>query len=190
MATAAGWFDVASTPLAGLAVVQRRQRDDSRGFFGRLYCAHELSAVGFTEPVAQINHTLTLCRGTVRGLHFQYPPQADDKFVSCLRGEIFDVAVDLRRGSATFLRWHAQVLSAENRASLFIPRGFAHGFQALANDCELLYLHSKPYAADAEGALNARDPALAIAWPLPITNLSERDAQHPCIDVGFTGIET
>ena len=182
-------FDITATPLAGLVVVQRPHRDDARGFFSRLFCAQELVAIGFAAPVAQVNHTLTLHCGAVRGLHFQHPPHAEDKFVSCLRGEVFDVAVDLRRGSPTFLRWHAQVLSAANRTSLFIPQGFAHGFQALAPDCELLYLHSKPYAAEAEGALNARDPALAIAWPLPITDLSERDARHPCIDASFTGIE-
>ena len=186
---AAGSFDTRATPLAGLVAVQRRHRDDARGFFSRLYCAQELSAIGFTTPVAQINHTLTLRRGAVRGMHFQYPPHAEDKFVSCLRGEVFDVAVDLRCGSPTFLRWHAQVLSAANRTSLFIPKGFAHGFQALTPDCELLYLHSQPYAAEAEGALNVRDPALAIAWPLPVTDLSERDAQHRCIDAGFTGLE-
>ena len=185
---AAGWFDIVTTPLAGLQVVQRRRRADARGYFSRLYCAQELSAAGFTEPVAQINHTATAHRGAVRGLHFQFAPHGEDKFVSCLRGEVFDVAVDLRRGSPTFLRWHAQQLSAENGISLLIPKGFAHGFQTLADDCELIYLHSRPYAADAEGALNVRDPALAIAWPLPITDISERDAKHPCITSEFTGI--
>jgi len=185
---AEGWFDIVKTPLAGLVAVQRRRRADARGFFSRLYCAQELSAAGFTEPVAQINHTATAHRGAVRGLHFQFAPHAEDKFVSCLRGEVFDVAVDLRRGSPTFLRWHAQRLSAENGISLLIPKGFAHGFQTLADDCELIYLHSRPYAADAEGALNARDPALAIAWPLPITDISERDAKHPSLTSEFTGI--
>lgn len=185
---AEAWFDTVSTPLAGLVAVQRRRRADARGYFSRLYCAQELSAAGFTEPVAQINHTATARRGAVRGLHFQFAPHAEDKFVSCLRGEVFDVAVDLRRGSPTFLRWHAQQLSAENGISLLIPKGFAHGFQTLADDCELIYLHSRPYAADAEGALNVRDPALAIAWPLPITDISERDAKHPCITSEFTGI--
>jgi dTDP-4-dehydrorhamnose 3,5-epimerase len=109
------WFEIRSTPLAGLAVVQRHVREDTRGFFGRFYCADELAAAGFALPVVQINQTRTLRRGAVRGLHFQRPPHAEDKFVSCLRGEVFDVAVDLRRGSPTFLRWHAEVLSAENR---------------------------------------------------------------------------
>lgn len=181
------WFDTRPTPLAGLVVVQRQVREDARGFFSRLYCSQELAAAGFALPVAQINHTLTVRRGAVRGLHFQHPPHAEDKFVSCLRGEVFDVAVDLRRGSPTFLHWHAEVLSAANRKSLLIPQGFAHGFQALADDCELIYLHSQPYACAAEGALNVNDPALAIAWPMAITDISERDAQHARITSGFMG---
>ena len=176
------------TPLAGLVLVQRKRLEDLRGFFSRLFCADELSAVGFTLPIAQINQTLTRKRGAVRGLHFQRPPHAEDKFVSCLRGEVFDVAVDLRRGSPTFLQWHAEVLSADNLKSLFIPQGFAHGFQTLSDDCELIYLHSTPYAPAAEGALHVADPALAIAWPLPITDITERDAQHARITPGFPGI--
>ena len=126
-------------------------------------------------------------RGTVRGLHFQRPPHAEDKYVSCLRGEVYDVAVDLRRGSATFLRWHAEKLSAANRRSLLVPRGFAHGFQALTDDCELIYLHTHRHVPASEGALNVRDPALAIDWPLPIVELSERDASHPFVDPAFAG---
>ena len=182
-------FVARSTPLAGLSVVQRQRSADARGFFSRLYCIDELAAAaGRPFPVAQINHTHTARRGAVRGLHFQHPPHAEDKFVSGLRGEVFDVAVDLRRGSPTFLKWHAEVLSADNLKSLFIPQGFAHGFQTLSDDCELIYLHSTPYAPAAEGALHASDPALAIAWPLAITDISERDAQHARITPGFPGI--
>lgn len=181
-------FVAIPTPLAGLVVMQRKRLEDMRGFFSRLFCADELSTVGFALPIAQINQTLTRKRGAVRGLHFQHPPHAEDKFVSCLRGEIFDVAVDLRRGSPTFLTWHAEMLSAENSRSLFIPQGFAHGFQALTDDCELLYLHSRPYAAQAEGALNVNDPALNIAWPLAFTDISQRDSAHPRITEEFNGI--
>lgn len=182
-------FKFIGTPLEGLTLVERQRAQDNRGFFSRLFCAEELAEVGFRMPIAQINHTLTTRKGAVRGLHFQYPPHAEDKLVSCLRGEIFDVAVDLRHRSSTFLRWHGEILSADNSRSLLIPQGFAHGFQALTDDCELLYLHSRPYAAGAEGALNVRDPALAIEWPLPITELSERDARHPAITSEFTGIQ-
>lgn len=181
-------FDVTPTPLAGLMLVTRRRRDDARGFFSRFFCTQEMAELGWRLPVAQVNHALTRHSGAVRGLHFQHPPHAEDKFVSCLRGEVFDVAVDLRRGSPTFLKWHAEVLSADNLTSLFIPQGFAHGFQTLSDHCELIYLHSTPYAPAAEGALHVADPALAIAWPLPITDISERDAQHARITPGFPGI--
>lgn len=181
-------FKILTTPLKGLVLVERTRIEDQRGFFSRFFCADELAPAGFRLPIAQINHTLTRRRGVVRGMHFQHPPHSEDKIVSCLLGEIFDVAVDLRQGSPTFLRWHAEVLSADNARSLVIPQGFAHGFQALTDDCELLYLHSRPYSAGAEGALNATDPALAIDWPLPISERSERDAGHAAITREFTGI--
>ena len=181
-------FKFTTTPLDGLVQIRRHRIEDRRGFFSRFFCAEELAGVGFAPLVAQINHTLTRRRGAVRGMHFQYPPHAEDKLVSCLRGEVLDVAVDLRHNSPTFLRWHGEILSAENACSLLIPQGFAHGFQALTDDCELLYLHSRPYVAGAEGAVNARDPALAIDCPLAFTDISERDATHPHLTSAFTGI--
>jgi len=182
------WFDVRPTALRGLSAVTRLRREDERGFFSRFFCAEELASAGFSLPVAQMNHTFTRHRGTVRGLHFQHPPHAEDKFVSCLRGEVFDVAVDLRRSSPTFLEWHGEVLSAANGRSMLIPQGFAHGFQALQDDCELLYLHSRPYSAAAEGGLRATDPGLNVAWPLPQSTLSERDARFPLLADGFAGL--
>ncbi len=182
-------FSVTQTPLRGVAIVERGRREDSRGFFSRLFCADELRSAGFDAPVAQINHTLTHRRGAVRGLHFQHPPHAEIKFVSVLKGEILDVALDVRRNSPTFLRWHAEILSAENRRSLLIPRGFAHGFQTLTEHCELIYLHSCAYMPAAEAGLQATDPSLAIQWPLPISELSARDASHPLISSGFIGVE-
>jgi dTDP-4-dehydrorhamnose 3,5-epimerase len=174
--------------LEGLTVVQRQIQGDERGFLSRFFCGAEFAAAGLSPHIAQINHTLTRLRGTVRGMHFQHPPHAEAKLVSCLRGSIFDVAVDLRAGSPTFLRWHGVVLSAENRRSLYIPQGFAHGFQALEDDCELIYLHSAPYQPGAEGALHSADPALAISWPLPVACLSERDRAHPFIDDHYRGL--
>jgi dTDP-4-dehydrorhamnose 3,5-epimerase len=181
-------FDFIPTPLAGLTLVQRKVIEDQRGFLSRFFCVDEFREAGQDKLIAQINHTLTRSKGAVRGLHFQHPPHAESKLVSCLHGEIFDVAVDLRRGSPTYLHWHGAVLSAQNRQSLLIPEGFAHGFQTLSEDCELIYLHTATYHPEAEGALNAADPKLGINWPLAMTELSERDRSHPLIEENFPGI--
>lgn len=182
-------FDLLDTALDGLKVLQRKPIGDSRGYLERLFCATELDEFIAGKAIAQINHTLTGQRGTVRGMHYQVPPHSETKLVTCLRGEVFDVAVDLRRDSPTFLHWHAEVLSAGNHKTLAIPEGFAHGFQTLADDCEMLYFHMAPHHPGAEAALHACDPRLAIAWPLPVGGLSPRDACHPLIDSAFTGIQ-
>jgi dTDP-4-dehydrorhamnose 3,5-epimerase len=181
-------FAVLDTPLADLKLVERQQLGDTRGFLSRLFCAEELAAAGWRKPVAQINQTLTRRPGTIRGMHYQRPPHAEMKLVACLRGAVFDVAVDLRNGSPTFLQWHAAELSAANRCAMLIPEGFAHGFQTLAENCELLYLHSVPYVPEAESGLNPQDPMLAIAWPLDIAELSARDSQHPLLSRQFGGV--
>ena len=181
-------FAVDDMPLAGLKRVTRQRIGDQRGFLSRLFCADELAGAGWHRPIAQINHTLTAVRGTVRGMHFQRPPHAEMKLVSCIRGEVWDVVVDLREGSATFLRWHAERLSADSGHALLIPEGFAHGFQALTDDVELLYCHSMPHEPAAEGGLHPMDPALSIAWPLPAANLSPRDGQHKLMDANFRGL--
>jgi dTDP-4-dehydrorhamnose 3,5-epimerase len=181
-------FQVGDLPLSGLKLVERRRLGDERGFLARLFCAEELAAAGWSRPLAQINHTMTARRGTVRGLHFQHPPHAEMKLVSCIRGEVWDVAVDLRPRSPTFLRWHAERLSADNNRALLIPEGFAHGFQALSDGVELVYCHSAAHAPEAEGGLDALDPRLAISWPLAIGERSARDAGLSCIDDSFEGI--
>lgn len=181
-------FTILDTPIADLKIVERQQLGDSRGFLSRLFCAEELAAAGWHKPIAQINQTLTQKQGTIRGMHFQRLPHAEMKVVTCLRGAIWDVAVDLRAGSPTFLQWHAEELSAANHRALLIPEGFAHGFQTLSDDCELIYLHSRAYTPKAEAGLNPKDPMLSIIWPLTITELSVRDAQHPLLDHQFKGV--
>ena len=181
-------MEIIDTALTGLKVVQRRPVVDARGYLERLYCATELKSLTGGLPIAQINHTLTTRRGVVRGMHFQHPPHGELKLVSCLRGAVFDVAVDIRAGSPGLLRSHAEVLSADNHRSLLIPAGFAHGFQALTDDVELLYLHTAAYVAEAEGGLNARDPALAIRWPESISDQSERDRALPMLTGEFGGV--
>lgn len=181
-------FAILDTPLAGLKLIERQQLGDSRGFLSRLFCAEELATVGWRKPIAQINHTLTQKAGTLRGMHYQNLPYAEMKLVTCLRGAIWDVAVDLRAGSPTYLQWRAEELSADNHRALLIPEGFAHGFQTLSDDCELLYLHSAVYMPEAEAGLNPKDPMLSITWPRAITELSARDTQHPMLDQQFKGL--
>ncbi len=182
-------FTITDLTLAGLKLVEHQRLGDARGFLSRIFCAEELGGAGWSQPIAQINHTYTARCGTVRGMHFQRPPHAEMKLVSCLSGEVWDVVVDVRAGSKTFLHWHAERLSAENGRALLIPEGFAHGFQSLTDDVELLYCHSAAYTATAEAGLNAKDPMLTIAWPLQVTELSPRDAQHPMLNEQFSGVE-
>ena len=181
-------FDFSKTPLEGLYVAKRKCLEDSRGFLSRLFCAEEFREAGMEASIVQINHTLTKRTGTVRGMHFQYPPYGETKLVGCLAGEIFDVAVDLRKDSPTFLKWHGEILSADNKCSLLIPPGFAHGFQTLTDNCELLYLHTAAYQPEFEAAVNATDPMLAIKWPLTITERSEKDLMYPYKQPDFQGI--
>jgi dTDP-4-dehydrorhamnose 3,5-epimerase len=169
--------------------VRRQRLADDRGSLSRLFCAQDLATAGWVWPVAQINHSVTLQRGAVRGFHYQHPPHAEAKLVSCVRGAVWDVAVDLRRGSPTFLQHRALELSADNGQALLIPPGFAHGFQALNEGVELLYLHSAVHAPHFEAGLHPRDPALAVAWPLEVAQLSERDRSRAFIDVqAFEGV--
>jgi len=183
-----GRFDILTTSLDGLHVLHRKLLGDSRGYLERLFCMDELQPLIDGKRIEQINRTLTSHRGTVRGLHFQHPPHAEMKFVHCLRGEVFDVAVDLRRGSPTFLQWHAEILSADNHKTLVIPEGFAHGFQTLSDNCEMLYFHTSAYLQAAEGGLRVDDPRLAIRWPLPVAGISARDAAHPLLNEEFSGV--
>lgn len=181
-------FNVTDLPLDGLKLINRKHLGDQRGFLSRLFCDQELAVVGWFKPIAQINHTYTAKKGTIRGMHFQIPPNSEMKLVSCLRGEIFDVAVDVRSDSATFLHWHGEYLSAENRNALLIPEGFAHGFQAMTDDVEMVYCHSAAYCRESEAGLNPLDLQLGISWALPVTELSERDKHHPLITTNFKGV--
>jgi len=181
-------LDVIDTPLADLKVIQRHPRGDARGFLARLFDAGDLRACGWQRAVEQVNHTYTAQAGTIRGMHYQLPPHAEMKLVSCIRGAVWDVAVDLRAGSPTFLQWHAERLSADNGRALLIPEGFAHGFQTLTDDAEMLYCHSAPYSPQAEAGLHFQDARVGIAWPLPLTLVSERDQQHPRLDTAFSGV--
>lgn len=179
---------IITTPLAGVFVVETTPFIDKRGAFFRAFCDNELLGILGNRKIEQINHSRTHAMGAVRGLHYQTPPYAEMKLVRCLKGKVWDVAVDLRSGSATFLKWHAVELSAENARMLVIPEGCAHGFQVLTQDSELLYLHTNKYMPQSEGGVRYNDPALNIQWPCPITDLSSRDESHQRIGDEFTGI--
>ncbi|MGV8938301.1 MAG: dTDP-4-dehydrorhamnose 3,5-epimerase family protein [Allorhizobium sp.] len=183
-----GRFEIENTAIAGLLLIRRVRLSDERGFLTRLFCADELASAGWDGPVAQINETGTRYAGTVRGMHFQSPPFGEIKLVTCVAGAVVDVAVDLRHGSPTFLQHVSVELTEDNACSLLIPRGFAHGFQALTDNVRMIYSHSEPYRAEAEAGLNCQDPRLAIDWPLPVANLSSRDAVHPLLDPDYAGV--
>jgi len=177
-----------STSLAGVYLAESTPIADHRGALTRLYCERDLAPALGIRRIVQINHTHTRTAGAVRGLHLQYAPHAEMKMIRCLKGRVWDVAVDLRAGSSTFLKWHAEELSPDNGRMMMIPEGVAHGFQALEADSELLYLHTAAYTPASEGGFSCSDERLGIRWPLPILDLSARDAGHPPIAFDFPGI--
>ena len=179
---------ILSTPIPDLTVAETIAVNDDRGSFLRLYCEQVLSAVIGDRKIAQINHSQTKNPGVIRGMHFQTPPHSEMKLVRCIKGRVWDVAVDLRFGSSTFLKWHGLELSPENKFMIIIPEGFAHGFQSLEPESELIYLHTSAYHSEAEVSIHHADPRLNIRWPLPVTGFSPKDAQARFIDSNFRGL--
>lgn len=173
---------IKTSPLEGVFLVETAVFEDQRGFFLRLFCAEKLKMVIGSRQIQQINHSGTHKVGTVRGLHLQNAPFAEMKLIRCIKGCIWDVAVDLRESSETFLKWYGVELTPANRRMLIIPEGCAHGFQVLEKDSEVLYLHTAPYIVSSERGVHPNDPLLAINWPLEISELSVRDANLPFID--------
>ena len=182
-------FTLQATELKGLYLIQQKVFCDDRGRFARLFCQSRLKAQGRPFAIRQINHSRTVEQGSVRGLHYQKAGYAESKLITCVRGAVWDVVVDLRPQSPTYLQWHAEELRADDGRSLLIPAGFAHGFQSLTENSEVLYLTDADYAPVHEAGLSVNDPALAISWPLPVKNLSAKDASHPMLDEHFQGVE-
>lgn len=176
------------TGLHGAWVVELTRLSDERGSFCRTYCKDEFSQIGFAEEFVQMNHSVTVNKGTIRGMHFQVPPHSETKLIRCIAGEVYDVIVDIRSGSPTFLKHFATTLSAQNNRALFVPGGFAHGFQALKDNSEMLYCHTEFYNPNAESGLLAIDDKLGITWPLPVGPMSERDKKFTPIQNSFKGI--
>lgn len=177
------------TPLQEAFIIELEPVTDDRGLFTRVFCQQELRNILHDKNIVQINHSLTRQKGALRGMHFQYSPKSEIKMVKCLRGSVFDVIIDLRKGSPTFLKWHGEVLSAKNMKMMYIPEGFAHGFQTMEGNCELLYLHTEFYSPEHEGGVRYNDPKIGIKWPLGVTDISERDKNHPLLGEDFLVIE-
>lgn len=180
---------IKQTDINGVKLVEQCYLKDERGFFGRLFCLDKLKQIIGHRQIVQINHSGTHQKGTVRGLHFQHSPQAEMKLIRCIKGRVWDVAVDLRQHSPTFLHWVAQELSADNGIMMVIPEGCAHGFQVLDDNSELIYLHTAPYSPEFESGVYVQDSTLAIEWPLPVIGLSLKDQNLPKIDDHFVGIQ-
>lgn len=176
------------TILKGCFSIELEPRSDERGWFARTYCRDEFQRAGIDVNWMQINHSHTYKKGTIRGMHYQLPPHAEGKLIRCIQGAVYDVAVDIRKNSPTFLQWVALELSPENGRMIYIPPGLAHGFQALTDDAVLIYHHSAMFEPGYEGGLHSADPALGITWPLPVTVMSDRDKSHPFINQNFKGI--
>jgi dTDP-4-dehydrorhamnose 3,5-epimerase len=181
-------ISIEALPLEGAAEVRSKAARDARGWFARWFCQEELATLNGGRPLQQINSSFTARKGAIRGLHFQHAPRAEDKLVRCLAGRVFDVMVDLRRDSRTYGQWHGVVLDAREMNMVYIPRGFAHGFQTLTEDCQLLYLHTEFYAPEHQGGVHHASPALAIAWPLEMTELSVRDSSLAPFDSDFEAL--
>ena len=167
------------TPLKGAHVIELEKRGDARGFFARFFCEREYLQHGLNHKIVQINNSFSKQRGTLRGMHYQLPPKAEDKIFRCLRGAIFDAIIDLRPDSPTFLKHFTAELTAENRAMLYIPKGFAHGFMTLADDTETLYLVTEFYSPEHERGIRYNDPKFGIRWPMEPAVISNKDRDLP-----------
>jgi len=170
------------TKLKGAFVIDIERREDARGFFARTFCQEEFKAHGLNPVIAQANIAHNLVKGTLRGMHFQYPPAAETKLVRCTKGAILDIIVDLRPDSPTYLEHFSVELTAENQRSLYVPERFAHGYQVLRDDTDTSYSVGEFYTPSAEGGLMHDDPRLGLAWPLAVTVISEKDQKFALLD--------
>jgi dTDP-4-dehydrorhamnose 3,5-epimerase len=181
-------MNIISIPLKDAFIIETGLIKDKRGSFARFFCFEELIEINKGNNIKQINYSMTKKKGSIRGLHFQYPPKSEIKMVRCLKGKVFDVIVDLRKSSKTFLKWHGEILSEENMKMVYIPIGFAHGFQSLTGNCEMLYLHSEYYSSQHEGGIRYNDSKVNITWPLLLTEISDKDKTYSLLEEDFKGL--
>ena len=176
------------TSLKNSYIIDIEPLADDRGWFARTYCKNEFNKIGLTQEWVQLNHSFTRQKGTIRGMHYQLPPYSEIKLVRCIAGAVYDVIIDLRIESSTFLKYFTIELSSKNRRMIYIPQGFAHGFQTLTDDSEIIYHHSQFYMPGVEGGIKYNDPKVNIEWPLPVKNISSRDNLHSLINNNFKGL--
>jgi dTDP-4-dehydrorhamnose 3,5-epimerase len=179
---------IIETQISDLKVIKSDFFQDSRGLFSRFFCTKELELILNDRKIVQINYSVTNNLGAIRGMHYQNKPHSEMKIIRCLKGRVYDVAVDLRKGSQSFLKWHSVELSPESNLAYVIPEGFAHGFQVLEEGSQLLYLHTAFYSPEFEDAVRFDDPKINISWPLNPTDLSEKDKSHAYINEEFEGV--
>ena len=184
-----GKLTITKTPISGLYVVETDSFLDHRGAFARWFCEGEMKEILGNRHIKNVNFSRTVKKGSIRGMHFQKQPYAEMKMVRCIRGKILDVVVDIRKDSPTYMQHYAVELSPENMKLFVIPEGFAHGFQSLEDDSEIMYLVTEFYSPEAEAGLRFSDPTLAIDWPLEITDTSAKDTAHPLIADGFEPLD-
>jgi dTDP-4-dehydrorhamnose 3,5-epimerase len=177
------------TALRGAFVIDLTSIRDDRGLFARTFCARTFREKGLADLFVQTNHSVTARRGTIRGLHYQLPPAGEAKLVRCVRGSVQDVMVDLRQGSPTLLRWHSEVLSESNLRMIYVPAGFAHGYQALEDASEVTYQSSAFYTPGLEGSVRYSDPRVNISWIVHEVTVSAKDANCPLLSPDFPGVE-
>jgi dTDP-4-dehydrorhamnose 3,5-epimerase len=168
-------MEFVETPLKGLYILKSDIKRDGRGLFTRTFCKKEFQKINFSSEFVQFNHSFNFEKGTLRGIHYQIPPFSESKLIRCIQGRVFDVAVDIRQGSPTFLQYFSVELSEENMYSILIPVGFAHGFQTLEANSALIYHHTQYFTQHADAGFRYDDPLVDIKWPLTPTNVSEKD---------------
>jgi dTDP-4-dehydrorhamnose 3,5-epimerase len=182
-------MDILPTKLPGAYILQSKLIRDDRGYFIRLFCSDSLRKAGLESRFNQINCSLTLKAGCIRGLHYQVAPMAETKVVRCVRGRVWDVMVDLRKNSPSFLKWQGIELSEHEDTMVYVPAGFAHGIQALENESQIVYASSVPYSPQYEKGIRFSDPLIAVQWPILPQGLSDKDSNLPLLEKNFSGVE-
>ena len=176
------------TKLKGAYVIDLNPLIDDRGVFTRTFCKTDFREIGHKKEFVQFNHSVTHTKGTIRGMHYQSPPESEVKLIMCMKGKVHDVLIDLRQNSPTFLNWIGIDLSVGRSNMIYVPEGIAHGFQTLEDNCELLYYHTSAYSPKTEGGVRYDDDRVNIKWPIEVTNISEKDKTYPMLNAEFRGL--